>query len=82
VVIATAILVLEYLGLAPGTLLHTLALLGLNVILLILLFVVLDRGRIISPAYSRLDPRRLEMLREARATRAGLSAAHRMGGKA
>ena len=41
------------------------ALLGLNIVLLVLVFVILDRGRIVSPAYSRLDRRDLEKLRQA-----------------
>ena len=37
--------------------------LGLNLVLLVVLFMVLDRGRIISPATSRLDVEGLSRLR-------------------
>ncbi|HJQ21798.1 MAG TPA: NADH-quinone oxidoreductase subunit NuoH [Gemmatimonadaceae bacterium] len=39
------------------------SLFGLNVVLVLLLLYVLDRGRIVSPAYSRLDRRHLDRLR-------------------
>ncbi len=35
----------------------------LNIVLAVLVFVILDRGRIISPAYSRLSPRQVAHLR-------------------
>jgi hypothetical protein len=35
----------------------------LNIVAVIVLFMILDRGRVISPAYSRLDPRALAELR-------------------
>ena len=40
--------------------------LALNVVLVVILFGVIDRGRLISPAYSRLDKRDLNKLRQAR----------------
>jgi len=41
------------------------AILGsMNVALIIILFAILDRGRIISPAYGRLHPREIEKLRQ------------------
>ena len=46
--------------------LYGLALFGLNLALVMLLFVMVDHGRIISPAYGRLDPRELEKLRAMR----------------
>ena len=74
VVVATAIIALDYFdvplrsrfGVSP----FGLALLGLNVVLCILLFVWLDRGRIISPASSRIGGRELERLRALAGTRA------------
>jgi hypothetical protein len=41
----------------------------LNLILAGLVFVILDRGRIISPAYSRLSPRQVASLRAMSARR-------------
>jgi hypothetical protein len=41
----------------------------------VLLFGVLDRGRIISPAYSRLDARNIEKLRRASRDRAAFQPA-------
>jgi NADH-quinone oxidoreductase subunit H len=70
VVIAAAILVLQVVGLAPGSWPFTLSLLGLNIVLVVLVFGFLDRGRLISPAYSRLDPRTIEKLRRAASDRA------------
>ena len=37
---------------------------GLNLVLAVLVFVILDRGRIISPAYSRLSASKVERLRQ------------------
>jgi NADH-quinone oxidoreductase subunit H len=45
---------------------------GLNVVLLIVLFVVLDRGRLVSPASSRLDRTAVTRLRERAPARATL----------
>src|SRR5207244_10314131 len=63
-VLATAILGLENAGIRQGSWGFTGALLGLNVVLLVAIFGFLDRGRLISPAYSRLDRRDLEKLRK------------------
>jgi NADH-quinone oxidoreductase subunit H len=75
VVIAAATLGLDALGVARGSLVYTLALLGLNVVLLGLVFVLLDRGRLISPASARAredEVRRLRgMARERVAERLG-----------
>jgi hypothetical protein len=57
------VLVLENAGLRMGTMGFNLVLLGVNLVLVVLLFGWLDRGRIISPAYSRLDRRDLDKLR-------------------
>jgi hypothetical protein len=40
--------------------------LAVNIVLLGVIFGVIDRGRLISPAYSRLDKRNIEKLRRAR----------------
>jgi len=42
------------------------ALLVLNIVLVFIIFGIIDRGRLVSPAYSRLDRRNLEKLRNAR----------------
>jgi NADH-quinone oxidoreductase subunit H len=62
-VLATLVLVLENAGLRMGTMGFNLVLLGVNLVLVVVLFGWLDRGRIISPAYSRLDRRDLDKLR-------------------
>jgi NADH-quinone oxidoreductase subunit H len=69
VIIASAIIGLQIAGFGPASWQFNGALFGLNVLLVILLFFVFDRGRIVSPAYSRLDPRHLERLREVTASR-------------
>ncbi len=74
VVIASATLALDALGVPRGTLPYTLALAALNVVLLVLVFVLLDRGRLISPASARAregEVRRLRALARARVARAG-----------
>jgi NADH-quinone oxidoreductase subunit H len=63
VIAASAILGLDYLGLARGSWGFLLAMMGLNLVLVVLLFVILDRGRLISPAYSRLERERMSHLR-------------------
>ncbi|HKW47759.1 MAG TPA: NADH-quinone oxidoreductase subunit NuoH [Gemmatimonadaceae bacterium] len=65
VVMAGAIVGLNYAGYYRGSWVFGAALLALNIVLLIIVFLILDRGRIISPAYSRLDRRNLEKLRQA-----------------
>jgi len=72
VVIASALLGLQMAGIAPGSWQFKLSLLGLNFVLLVLVFGWLDRGRLISPAYSRLDPRTIEKLRNASRSRVAL----------
>jgi NADH-quinone oxidoreductase subunit H len=63
VVMASAILGLDAAGLARGSWGFGLSLLAINVVLVAILFFVIDRGRIISPAYSRLDKRNVDKLR-------------------
>jgi len=61
---------LSYAGYARGSWQFGATLLVLNIICLALVFLILDRGRIVSPAYSRLDRRNLEKLRHATLDRA------------
>jgi NADH-quinone oxidoreductase subunit H len=63
VVIAGATLALDVAGITRGPL-FGLILFGLNLAMAAVLFLVLDRGRMISPAYRRMDPRRLAALRQ------------------
>lgn len=77
VVVASATLGLDALGVARGSWGYTLALLGMNVVLLALVFVGLDRGRLISPASARAQDaqvRRLRAVARARLTARGLDA--------
>jgi hypothetical protein len=69
IVLASTMLGMQAAGIQQGSWAFTGILLGLNVVLLVLLFGLLDRGRIISPAYSRLDKRNLAKLREITAER-------------
>ena len=62
VIVASAILALDYIGL-PRDWRFGLAMLAMNVVLVLLLFVVLDRGRIISPAYAPASPEEIGRLR-------------------
>jgi NADH-quinone oxidoreductase subunit H len=61
-IIAFATLALDMLGVSRGPF-FTLALLGLNIVLLFVLFGWLDRGRLISPSSARVSPTDLERLR-------------------
>ena len=69
VVMASAIVGLQYAGFAPSSWQYSGALFGLNVLLVLLLFFVLDRGRLVSPASSRLDARHVARLRALTAAR-------------
>jgi NADH-quinone oxidoreductase subunit H len=75
VVIASALLGLDALGI-PRDWRFGLALFGLNIILVVVVFVGLDRGRLISPANSRVRAVQLARLR-AMAARSTLSAGGR-----
>jgi NADH-quinone oxidoreductase subunit H len=66
VVIAGTTLGLEIAGFHPGMWQFSVALLVLNIVLVFIIFGIIDRGRLVSPAYSRLDRRNLEKLRNAR----------------
>jgi NADH-quinone oxidoreductase subunit H len=61
-IVATVILVLDRAGIARGPV-YGAILFGMNVVLAVGLFMILDRGRIISPAYSRLDREGVDRLR-------------------
>ena len=61
--IASLIVVLQYLGYAQGSWPFHLGLAMFNIVAVIVLFMILDRGRIISPAYSRLNQRDIAKLR-------------------
>ena len=67
-IMASAILVLEKLGVTRGVAFagispYWAALGALNVVLAALVFVILDRGRIVSPAYARMSARQVAALR-------------------
>jgi NADH-quinone oxidoreductase subunit H len=72
VVIAGAVLGLDAAGIARGPLFGAI-LFGLNVVLMGGLLLILDRGRLISPAYSRLDRAGVARLREASRGRSSLA---------
>jgi len=63
VLIAAIMLGLSAADIQPGMLYATI-LGSTNVAILLILFAILDRGRIISPAYGRLHPRELERMRQ------------------
>jgi len=72
VIVAATLLGLDYLGLQRGFL-YGLAMLGVNAVLVIIVFFILDRGRIISPAYGRATPQQISRLRAVTAARSHLS---------
>jgi len=74
VIVSSGMVLLDQAGVARGSTAYRLAFLGVNVVLMGLLFVILDRGRLISPASSRLERVRLERLRAVAATRSSIAA--------
>jgi NADH-quinone oxidoreductase subunit H len=70
VIVASTILALDYAGL-PRDWRFGLAMLAMNAVLVVLVFVILDRGRIISPAYAPASPQEIGRLR-ARAGRGSI----------
>jgi NADH-quinone oxidoreductase subunit H len=62
VVIAAATLGLDMLGVDRGPM-FSLALLGMNIVLIVILLAWLDKGKLISPASARVGPTELERLR-------------------
>ncbi len=73
VIVAATVLGLDAAGIERGFL-YGVVLLGVNAVLAIGLFVVFDRGRILSPSYGRLDPRELARLRAFTRARTHLTA--------
>ncbi len=71
VIVASAILALDMAGVARGTS-FALAMGGINVVLVGILLWIADRGRLISPAYSRLDRAEMARLRERAPARTSL----------
>jgi len=63
VAIATTIVTLDVLGFARGSVPFHAGLILLNLAAVVILFVLLDRGKLISPAYSRLNKREVARLR-------------------
>jgi NADH-quinone oxidoreductase subunit H len=63
VLIAAVMLGLSAAGIDQGFLYATI-LGSVNILLIVVLFAILDRGRIISPAYGRMHPREVERLRQ------------------
>jgi NADH-quinone oxidoreductase subunit H len=61
-IVAALILALDRAGIARGPA-YGAIMFGVNVVLVAMLFIVLDRGRIVSPAYSRLDREEVARLR-------------------
>ena len=63
VLIAAVMLALSASGIPEGAW-HTAIYGSVNIVVVVLLFAILDRGRIISPAYGRMHPREVARLRE------------------
>jgi NADH-quinone oxidoreductase subunit H len=72
VIVASLMLVLDAAGIERG-LVYGLIFLAVNVALLAVFIVFLDRGRLLSPAYGRLSDAELQRLRDVTASRARLS---------
>jgi NADH-quinone oxidoreductase subunit H len=73
VIIAALVLVLDMAGIERGFI-YGLILFGVNAVMLVGLFAILDRGRIVSPASTTVAGARLAHLRQLAAERARLSA--------
>ena len=73
VIVASAVLALDASGIARTSRLFWLAMGAMNLVLVTILFVILDRGRIISPATSRLQRADVQRLRAATDARSTLS---------
>jgi NADH-quinone oxidoreductase subunit H len=79
-VIAGGTLGLQYAGIYPDSWKFSVAMLVVNIVLMTVILGVVDRGRLISPAYSRLDKRNLDKLRRVRYDRVRLEPATTEGG--
>jgi NADH-quinone oxidoreductase subunit H len=78
VIIAATILALDYFGstqpwLQRSSAWYGVVMLGVNIVLAFIVFFILDRGRIISPAYGRATPQQIARLRAVTAARSHLS---------
>ena len=71
VVIATAVVLLDKAGVVRGPIFGA-VLFAINVVLMGGIVFVLDRGRLVSPAYSRLDKKSVDRLRAVSSTRSTL----------
>ena len=69
VLIAAVMLSLSAAGIGEGWM-YTAILASVNIALIIILFAILDRGRVISPAYGRMNPKEIERMRRLDARRA------------
>jgi len=65
IVVAAAILILESAGIRRGAM-YASILGAVNMALVVILFAILDRGRVVSPAYGRISQRELDELRSLR----------------
>jgi NADH-quinone oxidoreductase subunit H len=81
VIVAATLLGLDYLGqtcckswLAERGFWYGVVMLGVNAVLVFIVFFILDRGRIISPAYGRATPQQISRLRAVTAARSHLTA--------
>src|SRR5690606_29296238 len=72
VLISTAIVLMDMAGLGRGATFGY-AMGALNLVCVVLLFLVLDRGRLVSPASGRLSPEEIERLRRRAPMRATLA---------
>ena len=72
VIVASVMLALDYAGIDRGFV-YGLILTAVNVVLVIITFFILDRGRIISPAYGRASPQQIARLRAVTTARSHLS---------
>jgi hypothetical protein len=72
VIVASVMLALDFAGLERG-IWYGLSMMGVNGVLVIITFFILDRGRIISPAYGRATPQQIARLRAVTAARSHLS---------
>jgi NADH-quinone oxidoreductase subunit H len=80
VVVAAAALGMQYVGIYPSSWKFSVAMLAMNIVMMTVIVGIIDRGRLISPAYSRLDKRDLSKLRNVRYERARLAPATTEGG--
>jgi len=63
--VASILLGLDYAGVVRTSMAFKGAMMGMNVVFVVLVFWVLDRGRIVSPAYSRLERAGIDRLQHA-----------------